>query len=444
MNEGADLNFSTSATDPDLTTPTMTAVGLPLNATYVDHLNGTGTFNFTPNFTQAGVYNVTFIASDGTLADSEVVAITVTNVNQAPVLAAIGPRSVNEGANLNFSISATDPDLTTPIMTAVGLPLNATYVDHLNGTGTFNFTPNFTQAGVYNVTFIASDGVLADSEVVAITVNNVNQAPVLAAIGPRSVNEGAVLNFSTSATDPDLTTPTMTAVGVPTNATYIDNGNGTGTFNFTPDFTQAGVYNVTFIASDGLLADSEIVAITVSNFNRPPVLATIGPRSVSEGTTLNFSTSATDPDGQIPTLTALAVPANATYTDNGNGTGSSTSIRVSSNQVFITSLSSRLMVHWPTARWLQSQLLSREPAPLQSGSAISMRRSRVTPSGLSGRQSLSTPMVFRRRLTITLSTARREPSSVLLAPIRSLPLWASQQNFWTVISVARTSSVTQS
>ena len=41
----------------------------------------------------------------------------------------------------------------------------------------FNFSPNFTQAGVINVTFIASDGVLADSEVVAITVNNVNRAP---------------------------------------------------------------------------------------------------------------------------------------------------------------------------------------------------------------------------------------------------------------------------
>ena len=72
----------------------LTAVGLPPNATYVDNLNGTGSFSFSPNFTQSGVINVTFIASDGALADSEVVAITVTRVNLAPVLAAIGPRSV--------------------------------------------------------------------------------------------------------------------------------------------------------------------------------------------------------------------------------------------------------------------------------------------------------------------------------------------------------------
>ena len=321
VNEGAVLAFSTSATDPDLTTPTLTAIGLPLNATYTDNLNGTGSFSFSPNFTQAGVYNVTFIASDGVLADSEIVAITVNNVNRAPVLAAIGPKSVNEGAVLAFSTSATDPDLTTPTMTAVGLPLNATYTDNLNGTGSFSFSPNFTQAGVYNVTFIASDGVLADSEVVAITVNNVNRAPVLAAIGPRSVNEGAVLSFGTSATDPDLTTPTMTAVGLPLNATYTDNLNGTGSFSFSPNFTQAGVYNVTFIASDGLLADSEVVAITVNNVNQAPVLATIGPRSVPEGSTLSFGTSASDPDLTIPTLTAVGLPLNATYVDNLNGTG---------------------------------------------------------------------------------------------------------------------------
>jgi hypothetical protein len=187
---------------------------------------------------------VTFVASDGVLADTEVVAITVNDAgNQRPVLAPIGPQLVNEGANLSFIASATDPDGTIPAMTAVNLPTNATYVDNLNGTGTFNFSPNFTQAGVYgNVTFIAFDGTMADTEIVAITVNNVNRAPVLAAIGPRSVNEGAILNFSTSATDPDGTIPVMTAVNLPTNATYVDNLNGTGTFYFSPNFTQAGVY----------------------------------------------------------------------------------------------------------------------------------------------------------------------------------------------------------
>ncbi len=321
VNEGATLNIGVSATDPDATTPVLTAENLPPNASFVDNLNGTGAFSFTPDFTQAGVHNVTFIAADGVLADTEIVAITVNNVNLPPVLAAIGAQSVNEDANLNFSASASDPDLTTPSLSAENLPLNASFVDNLNGTGTFNFDPDFTQAGFYNVTFIASDGVLADTEIVAITVNNTNRAPVLAAIGAQTVAEGANLNFAVSATDPDLTTPTLTAISLPLNATFVDNFDGTGTFNFDPDFTQAGVYDVTFIASDGALADSEVVAITVTGTNLPPTLAAIGPRSVIEGQNLNFAISASDPDGFTPILAAVNVPVNATFVDNGNGTG---------------------------------------------------------------------------------------------------------------------------
>ncbi|MGB5138745.1 MAG: Ig-like domain-containing protein [Candidatus Zixiibacteriota bacterium] len=324
VTEGANLNFVATATDADASVPTLSAVNIPLNATFLDNGNGTGTFNFNPSFTQSGVYNVTIIASDGTLADSEVVAITVNDAgNQAPVLAAIGPQPVNEGANLNFVISALDADGTTPGLSAIGLPAGATFINNGNGTGTFDFTPNFAQSGIYNVTFIASDGVLADSEVVAISVNEAgNQAPVLAAIGPRNVDEGVVLNFNISASDPDAAIPTLTAVGVPANATFLDNADGTGTFNFAPDFTQAGIFNVTFIASDGFLADSEVVVITVNEINRPPVLAAIGPQLVAEGILLSFGASATDLDATIPTLTAINLPLNATFVDNADGTGS--------------------------------------------------------------------------------------------------------------------------
>jgi uncharacterized protein (UPF0179 family) len=324
VNENVLLTFGTSASDPDGTTPAMTAVGTPSGATYTNNGNGTGTFTWTPTFSQSGVYNVTFIASDGSLADTEIVAITVNNVNRAPVLAAIGPKSVNEGVLLTFGTSASDPDGTTPAMTAVGTPTGATYTNNGNGTGTFTWTPTFAQSGAYNVTFIASDGALADTEIVAITVNNVNRAPVLAAIGPKSVNEGVLLTFGTSASDPDGTTPAMTAVGTPTGATYTNNGNGTGTFTWTPTFSQSGAYNVTFIASDGALADTEIVAITVNNVNQAPVLAAIGPKSVNEGVLLSFGTSATDPDGTIPAMTAVNSPVGATYTNNGNGTGTFT------------------------------------------------------------------------------------------------------------------------
>ncbi len=316
------LSFGVSAGDPDGTTPTLTTSTLPTGAGFTDNGNGTGSFSWTPTSSQSGVYPVTFYASDGSVTDSEVVSITVTNVNLPPVLAVIGPQSVNENSLLTVPVSATDPDGSTPALTTSTLPTGALFTDNGNGTGSLSWTPTFAQSGGYSVTFYASDGVAIDSEVVAITVNNVNQAPLLAAIGPQSVNENSLLTVPVSATDPDGTIPTLTTSTLPTGATFTDNGNGSGSLNWTPTFAQSGIYNVTFRASDGVAVDSEVVAITVTNVNQAPLLAAIGPQSVNENSLLTVPVSATDPDGTIPTLTTSTLPIGAIFTDNGNGSGS--------------------------------------------------------------------------------------------------------------------------
>ncbi len=322
--ENSLLSFSVSATDPDSTIPALTTSALPLGANFSDNGNGTGSFSWTPGFTQAGSYPVTFYASDGVVIDSELITITVTEAgNQAPVLAAIGARSVTEGLNLSFNISGSDPDGTTPSFSTSALPPNASFVDNGNGTGSFSFDPSFTQAGVYNITFRASDGVLVDTEVVTITVNEAgNQPPVLAAIGPQSVYENQNLVVAVSATDLDATFPVLTTSTLPLGAQFTNNGNGTGSLTWTPSFTQATTYIVTFYASDGLVIDSEMVTITVRNANAPPVLAAIGSKSVGEQTLLAFGVSASDIDGTNAALTTTALPTGASFTDNLNGTGS--------------------------------------------------------------------------------------------------------------------------
>jgi hypothetical protein len=90
-----------------------------------------------------------------------------------------------------------------------------------------------------------------------------NMAPVLADIAPQAVEEGETLAFGVSASDPNGTIPTLLAEDIPLNASFTDNGNGTGSFTFTPSTEQAGVYDVRFIAADGVLSDTELVAITV-------------------------------------------------------------------------------------------------------------------------------------------------------------------------------------
>jgi PKD repeat protein len=316
VTEGQTLVFNISASDTDGTIPGLAAIDLPLHATAVDSGNGHLRFVFEPDFSQAGIYNVTFIASDGQLADTEVVTITVIDTrNHSPVLAPIGPKSVLEGQSLAFNISASDSDGTVPVLTALDLPMHAAATDSGNGRMLFAFDPDFNQSGVYNVTLVASDGQLSDSEIVIITVIEAgNQPPVFAPIGPKSVLEGQTLAFDVSATDPEGMTPIMSAFNLPLNAAVTDSGNGRMLFAFDPDYMQSGVYAVTFIASDGIAADSENVSIEVLNVNRPPVLAHIDDAEAYADSSLRLKISATDPDGTMPSLGVINAPENSAMT----------------------------------------------------------------------------------------------------------------------------------
>jgi hypothetical protein len=183
----------------------------------------------------------------------------VNNINRSPVLTAIGNKTVNEGALLNFTISATDPDGDTPIYSASNLPTGASFN---TSTYTFSWTPTYSQAGSYpSVHFQVSDGSLTDSEDITITVNNVNRPPVLTAIGGKTVNEGALLSFTISATDPDGDPLTYSAANLPSGASFNPS---TRVFSWSPNFAQASSYlNVHFQVSDSSFISSEDITINV-------------------------------------------------------------------------------------------------------------------------------------------------------------------------------------
>ncbi len=92
---------------------------------------------------------------------------------------------------------------------------------------------------------------------------SLNRAPILNPIGPKTVLTNQMLAFADTASDPDGAVPILSADSLPQGANFADNHNGTGTFTWTPGNNQAGSYHVWFIGSDGSLADSELVAITV-------------------------------------------------------------------------------------------------------------------------------------------------------------------------------------
>ncbi len=220
--------------------------------------------------------------------------------NDLPVLAAIGAKSTAENVNLAFGVLATDVE-STPTLTTTTLPSGANFTDNGDGTGSFDWTPDFLMAGTHNVTFYATDDSAAvDSEVVTITVTEVgNREPILAAIGAQSTTENVNLAFAVSATDIE-STPTLTTSALPTGAGFTDNGDGTGNFDWTPTGLQSGSYSVTFYATDDSAAvDSEIVAITVAAAGLNYIAISPDSATISADSTRQFTVQGYDSEGYI-------------------------------------------------------------------------------------------------------------------------------------------------
>ena len=265
VNEGVLLSFTISGTDPDGNALTYIASNLPSGATFDAQ---TRIFSWIPDYSQSGSYpNIYFEVSDGYLTDSENISITVNDINRAPILSAIGNKTVDEGVLLSFTISATDPDGDTLTYLASNLPSGATFDPQ---TQTFSWTPDYSQSGPHNnIYFEVSDGNLTDSEAIKITVNNANQPPVLDAIGNKTVDEGVLLSFTISATDPDGNTLTYMASNLPSGATFDPQ---TRTFSWIPEHNQAGIYlDVHFEVSDGNATTFENITITVNNIYKPDI-----------------------------------------------------------------------------------------------------------------------------------------------------------------------------
>jgi hypothetical protein len=117
---------------------------------------------------------------------------------------------------------------------------------------------------------VIDDSLRIDSQTVRIEVLDAGpQAPILYVPFPAQyiVNLGSPIDERVYAIDPEGDAITLSAIDMPLNAAFVDSGNGAGSFAFNPDLTQANMtYPVTFIASDGTLADSVTVDFFVQEF----------------------------------------------------------------------------------------------------------------------------------------------------------------------------------
>ena len=311
INEGEALAFSLTAVHP--TDPAAELIfsldsGAPSGAS-ID--SQTGQFTWTPDETQGpGVYAITVrVSDDGTadLTDSEILTVTVNEVNQPPLLEAIDDLSVNEEETLSFTAVASDDDLPANQLTFSldpGAPQGAT-IDP--DTGEFSWTPDETQGPLtHSITVRVTDGqdpAMDATATFAVTVAEVNGPPVIDPIGYQSFNLGETYSFTVAVTDPDVPANVLTYTLDPSSPSGAAIDSATGLITWTPSSEQGpGVYRFTVaVADDGDpgLTDSRSFDVSLDT----AMLDAIVDQTVDEGDTLSLTATATHPDNPAAQLT---------------------------------------------------------------------------------------------------------------------------------------------
>ena len=180
--EDTAVTVAVSANDTDvdgLVVPTSAAVlNSPSNGSLVNNGDGTITYTPNPNFNGTDTFSYT-IADDDGATDSAIVFITVTPVNDAPVVTGNPDATTDEGGSVTTDVlsNATDAD---------GDPLTVTVdtqgtngLASVNSDGTITYTHDGSETTSDSYTYTISDGNGgSDSGVVFITVTPVNDAPV--------------------------------------------------------------------------------------------------------------------------------------------------------------------------------------------------------------------------------------------------------------------------
>jgi hypothetical protein len=324
------------ATDGDGTTPTYSIVGGADSALFtISTSTGVLSFNSAPNFEAPNdsgpnnVYDVTVRASDGSLWDDQAIAVQVINANEPPVItsgsgAASIALSISENNTAVTTVTATDVDAgTTLTYSIVGGADSALFSINSSGTLSFTSAPNFEAPldsgpnNVYDVTVQVSDGALSDTQAIAVTVNNVNEAPVITSnsggtTAATSVAENSTFVTTVTATDPDAS-PTLTysiiAGGADSARFTIVASTGALSFKTAPNFEAPNdsntdnTYDVTVQVSDGTLTDTQTISVAVTNVVEPLVVSstiftaagvTITANSGDGGTPLHLFQGATD------------------------------------------------------------------------------------------------------------------------------------------------------
>jgi VCBS repeat-containing protein len=240
--------------------------GLPYqaaNGTAV--VNPDGSFSYTPGSDFHGTDGFFYTVSDGTVTVRYVVAISVTPVNDAPVGSDV-VTSVSEDDYTGGALPVTDVDGDA---LTFGLASPATHgVAVVRADGTYTYTPAKDFNGVDSFTYGLSDGTIAATRTVTITVTAVNDAPISAHL-ELTIDEDTQAKGRLPAFDPDGDTITYELAGSAMNGTMVIDADGSYTYTPKPDFN--GTEYLTYRMYDGTTYSQYAIYITVKPVNDAPI-----------------------------------------------------------------------------------------------------------------------------------------------------------------------------
>jgi|GEM_PF-1210649 len=157
-----------------------------------------------------------------------------------------------------------------------------------------------------------------------------NNAPTISPVSsPVETFPGNLVSFGVAAQDQDGDPVTLTAYDLPSGAQFTPSnpvtgtGSVTGTFSWTPTSGQTGSFTVRFQANDnkGAYSAFTYVTINVSSGGAPTISPLTSPINTKQGSMVEFSVSAQDPEGEEVTLTAYNLPGGAEFTPSNPVTG---------------------------------------------------------------------------------------------------------------------------
>lgn len=304
--------------------------GADADAFAIDPNTGVLTFENAPDFdapADAGannVYDVVVMASDGSGTDTQAIAVTVTNIDEAPTITSDGGGAtadldIGENQLSVTTVTAFDQEKSTLTFTIVGGADKAAFtIDKSTGVLTLVAAPDFEapadvgKDNVYDVVVEVSDGKLTDTQTLSIEIQDVNEAPTITSNGgddkaALNVNENQEVVTTVAGTDPDQDSLGFSIVGGVDAAFFDISDDGVLTFRDAPDFENPAddgknnVYSVIVQITDGDLTDQQDITVTVKDVNDAPVITSNGGGSnaavsAAENQTAVTTVVATDQD----------------------------------------------------------------------------------------------------------------------------------------------------